>query len=293
MINISTTPGSSCILNTTQVISPGAFLNITSGSNFVINGGILDNPSALKDSTVLTKLILIDTTITSPDDTLTILEYRYDDIKRVEGIVMKEYYNTPYEDSNVIKYFYKGNDTFPFKEIENEFYSHYLFYNEINKVIKDSVTTSNGQFEMPEHVNNFSYSGTTIFRQTIFYNFNQISLDTIFQTFSTGNVVAQNAASSNYGYTFQLDDHPNPMYQVTNRINAEFPVFSGDSTFVMSQQKNNYTQIFNLESEDSHNKYIYDYVYKQNGYPAYFRSYNKSTGLPVYAGTGIYTYTRL
>ena len=211
------------------------------------------------------------------------------------SVTLTESYKTDDEYFSFINYQYDGDDTLPNKLSEDETFILYRSYDAQGFIIKDSVNIRYSNLdEEPDHTNNFSYHGDSIFLKIDNYSYFPTSYDTVVQTFSNGNVVTQRTLSSagGYGDTFQLDNHPNPMYKGRYYFNFDGPLYSGDSTFAIGQQKNNYTEIKNAYKGSTHNQYIYQYVYKQNGYPIFFRSYNISSGLPVYAGTGIYKYRK-
>ena len=292
VINIGSAIGDSCVLNTTQSILPGATLNIMSGANFIIRGGILYNP-AIDDSILLSKIILVDTTLVSPNDTISILEYTYDINKRVTKTKLTEYYKTDDEDSVVLYYFYSGNDTLPFKMLADGHRLHYRSYDASARLLKDSINISFdvGSPEEPEQTNYFTYYSDRIVIHRIVYFFGPSeSYDTVVHITTNGNISEQLSTLTANDFTFEFDTHPNPMYKIKDNLNPDGPIYSGDSTFAIGQQQNNYTEI--RDPSGGHDEYLYQYGYKANAYPAYFRQYHILAGLPVYAGTGIYKYTQ-
>lgn len=292
VINIGSAIGDSCVLNTMQTILSGATLNIMPGANLIIRGGILYNP-AIDDSILLSKIILVDTTQVSPTDTISIFEYTYDIKKRVIKTKLTEYYKTDDEDSIVLNYFYSGNDTLPFKMFEDGYFWHYRSYDGSARLLKDSINLSfDVGTEEPYRTNYFTYYTDRIVIHTIAYAFVPDEYyDTVIHITTNGNISEQlSTRNYNNNFTFEFDTHPNPLYKIKNNLNPGGLIFTGDSTFVIGQQKNNYTAIRN--PSNGHDEYLYQYGYKANAYPAYFRQYHILEGVTFYAGTGIYKYTK-
>ena len=230
---------------------------------------------------VLSKFLFVDINVSATDTTGS-YEYVYDSLKRVTAINYYDGNNNTASLGEISTYYYKGSDTLAYKMTEKDFdpsYPHFFttlyFYDNLKRLIKDSLIYSPADFE----VDQFNYSNNMIIATLEYTNNNDprdnsIETDTGFIG-TTGDVIKTNTLVNRgiNGYyidNFTFDNNPNPFYQLNIRSTYN-PV--PDFNFFLEGyylQKNN---VVLDASEDPFNHTLlgqgtYTYTYNALGFPA-------------------------
>lgn len=98
------------------------------------------------DSIYIRRLILLDTTLPTGSDTVHVIKYSYDGMKRLEQIVWKDLYGGVNRPDEYYTLFYTGNDTLPSRlefSMTGAQATKFLYYSD-GFVIKDSTAGSVG-----------------------------------------------------------------------------------------------------------------------------------------------------
>lgn len=268
------------------------------------------------DSTLLSMFVELDSTVASPFDTISKGLYTYDSQKRLIK------YDYVYYDAGVIAvppglqftntYFYLGNDTLPFKEIDyvNEqglifIETIYHFYT-TGKPIKDSVVFGSGR----SLVHKYYYLLTKVVDSTTQYSptapfVASYGYSVFYKEFANNNIVsnkdsfflADNTTPLSYrlltvdNYAFTYDSFKNPLY----RFNHLDPYYSGYFPKLNGYEalgKNNlldYTHVRVGTLNDLNEQTISRYEYNTNGYPKIVRTADVNSPLDYFKGLYFYT----
>jgi len=298
-------------------------------SLFILFAGILisivgcrksNNNSTNNSGPLLSELVDLDATLSAPDDTSFVEKFSYDNSERVTESLQLEY-NLPGVDTiEKDTYYYNGSDTLPYKTLHYEnspdsallpfdvAYNYesgningtstiYYFYLS-GKLIEDSAIGYNYT-----QTNTYSYVGNSVIRNqssTTNGTANSVYVDTFYQTSQNGNLINQidtlyrapSFDNITEGFAYQLDDHPNPLY---NRSITPFAVLEIDGLNADPEQKNNFTSInsYSASPNDSTSEIdSYVYTYNSNGYPKSALGYDddNNTGGSILSDTLIYVY---
>jgi hypothetical protein len=272
----------------------------------------LNTPTQGGNSTMLKKVILLDTSLPTGLDTISKAIIEYDNQNRVVQV------NASYKDQNLpptssfpfydsLVYFYNGNDTQPFKVIKSkasfltiEKDTGFLFY-AAGKVIRDSIRSSYLSILPPPtppveqiKVNIFTDNGNT----TNVLTYLSMTLNppswppacpgtTIFQkTYVNGNITYQfgdYTSCSSIGTSetnhFIFDTHPNPGYT----FSVPYPIIDEDLN--LSDQKNNILETWDTAPGDGFRN---TYTYRADGYPLIVRGVDLTD--PTITWKGFYIY---
>ncbi len=272
----------------------------------------LNTPTEGGNSTMLKKMIVLDTTLTAGLDTLRKVIIEYDNQNRVVQV------NTSYKDESLpptssfpyydsLVYFYNGNDTLPFKAIKSTAYflniekdTSFLFY-AAGKVIKDSIRSSYLSTLPPPgppvesiKVNFFTDNGNT----TNVLTYLSMTLNppswppacpgtTIFQkTYVNGNITYQfgdytdcSGIGTSETNHFIFDTHPNPGYT----FSIPYPIMDEDLN--LSDHKNNILETWDIAPGDGFKN---TYTYRADGYPLIVRGVDLTN--PTITRKGFYIY---
>ena len=279
------------------------------GHNITVNSGVNLNITGTANATILSMYIEIDTTAIAPLDTLSKMNFHYDNAKRNTGIDL--FY---YEDGVVATqeykatFFYNGNDTLPFKRIyitpflENTdpgFANDtcFFFYADSKLITDSSVHLSNSSPHAM--VNNYVYNNAGIIRTLTHYNydpvFTYVQIDTIYLERLNGNITKQNDTSYQStapanNFKFDYDNHPNPFYRTQNKITFDntYPIYSIETFIEDIFEKNNAVEINQFQGTSHyHTKHVYEY--RANGYPKIVRYYDQNS--PTSFGKALYFYS--
>jgi len=290
-IYISPAPGDSCVLNTVQTIAAGASLIVTAGSNFIIAGGILNNP----DSIYLDKILFIYTDSIS-SDTSDIWQYSYDDQKRVVRLQDSApgYPGNPLPETYL--YYYSDTASIPFKSmylyadaVMNDTSISYYSYNSNRQRVSDTIYRylRNADFSPAIYgiirtIKQYDHAGSSIVGtslDSLIYQengnidiSNTSSRDTAW--LDAGGNVSSNRRYNyftnelSYSGEFTYDNHASPFARLSNF--PARPVFPGDITLLWK-----FPQPHNMLSSDETSndwpdhfvqQYL-NYLYNSNGYP--------------------------
>lgn len=267
--------------------------------------------SVQADSTMLSKLILLDTTLPAGLDTTEKTIIEYDSHGRAVQV------NRYFKDETVpptnsfaffdsLAFYYNGNDTLPFKAIKSSkdaismWKDTAFFFYAAAKVIKDSIRSSYLTLIPPPmtaeelRVNFFTDNGNTtqvtqLFTQTLnppvwpppcpgTYIYQK--------TYVNGNITYQfgdYTSCSGFGTSvsdhFIFDNHPNPGYT----FSVPYPII--DEGIYVSDHKNNILETWFYAPGDGFRN---TYTYRADGYPLIVRGYDLTD--PTYRWKGIYIY---
>jgi hypothetical protein len=254
------------------------------------------------DSTLLSKFILLNKSVSSPHDTLLIAYYKYDDKKRItQGTVLYyNYYTKPDTTAfqatiyDIAKLYYANDtDTLPFKVINTRVGGNggffqttidtvYRYYDAIGRIAKDSIHLSSnlGNFLKAVTVskNDFSYNGSYTYKKFYDYTAGVFGgIDTIFKTTSGSNFIYQKKYSIDIkDYTFTFDNHPNPLYR--NGFGV-YPIIGADITAIDEAE-------IGVKTDIQKNNYLYANETYQNGWPNTGISYKYINFLYTYRADG-------
>jgi hypothetical protein len=252
-------------------------------------------PTTLIDTSLISKIIGFDTTKSTPFDTTYIIQYNYDNFKRVVNIIYTGYNNSGSIDTlnqylETQTNYYIGSDTLPhqtvrhFNSVNNEYnYNSYYQYTSNSILTYDSSiyfdlrpTPSTPYSE----VSTFSISSNPK-RQIIHSYFNNL-IDTIFigTTTQSGNILAQQMTSNSQNvllnsFVLSYDTMINP-FKKLNTWTRQFPNFLYQQDWIFSKglvnshmTTNNITKITynNVNGSGQNFECRYVYKYNANRYP--------------------------
>ena len=288
-IIIATTPGDSCVLNIAQSISAGAFLTVTSGSNFIISGGILNNVGSIW----LDKIIFTFTDSSGTDTTNTFL-YSYDNLMRVINVKDSVSADTMhYIDDNTHCY-YLNADTLPFKVDWSSNYGQwfqdtsliYIIYDSVGRRIVDTLYTKHtdifGYEGMKKVTRRYEYYPDFIYGESfdsIIYEkngvINPVNIRDTAWLDVRGNVIK----NKRYDFfsnellhlgMYDYDGHPNPMRRLSNaKVYHIFP-YDITSPWFFPQPNNMLSSDEYSQSQGQWNSEYTNYMYQSKGYPKQF-----------------------
>jgi len=261
-------------------------------------------PVSTNDSIYLSKFIALDTTLPSGQDTLYIMEFFYDNNKRLTRSTGAEN-DPPAFDAWEDKYFYTGNDTLPYMVIENSTYqgSPYIvdtvLYTYTNGIV--SRDTSNSYF-----VNNGARFDQSGFRYTksgnsvaikgtyTFYVYGpppdvtQYS-GTASLVYSGENIIQQTTTPGTLAYDYMqatYDNEVNPLY----RFDVHYPLLGAGRINFDAQKNNEVSSDLGDSPTSLYWKYRTSYVYRLDGYPLISRTIDLLD--PGHHEKGLFFYTK-
>lgn len=252
------------------------------------------------DSTVLVKVIDLDTTKISGLDTLRVYQYNYDNLKRLTstevrldamsgGFAIKTF-NT--------MHYYNGTDTLPFKEIENvkqhsSFdinYTKYCSYQN-GKLVYDSIV-SNFQYTTARKythesnrliVNSTIYTTPTPSTQVRYIYLTRVNGNTIIQLDTTDGVI------NNFLYSYDNKINPFANKPQSPLIERSAPYYLHNTySEEMAHERNNITEMSATSGYTLLLKYSYEYNSK--GLPIIARVYSQNSN---YHFKRLFFYTKL
>jgi hypothetical protein len=251
---------------------------------------------------LLSEFIKLDTMQQTPNDTLEVDTYKYDNSNRwiyEDDIVFNDVFpakrDSGYE--NTTTNFYVGTSAVPYLDIITESQSgvlqttnndYLLSYSPQGLLLKDSDVETDAGFPDITIVYNNTYTGSTITQVSVdLSDPTNPSYDTVTQTKLNGNIIAQVGSVNNAdgaNFTASFDTHPFPF---PDTYLSQFVNIGNDN--VDFGQKNNLIEIQGpVIGTPTH--YKYQYTYNTNGYPATVIEYDWSSGNPVFVYKGIYIY---
>jgi hypothetical protein len=257
-----------------------------------------NNPST--NVPLLTQYVLLDTTVTAPNDTLVLTKLVYDNSKRVIQMLHYEYPSSVAVLTQSFSFYYNNADTTPYKLVYYENIGgnsgsdtvYYFYAGATNTVIADS-TVSPGSTT----TNKYAYSNNIVIRNQVIMDPGVSSYtDTFYQTKSNGNIISQvdtlyhNSQVIIQNFSYQFDSHPNPLYKPYIPIT----VLEEDGLNESPQQRNNYTSINEYSNDggssiDATNT-ICSFTYGVNGYPVKAVEQDNSQNPPAYGANTIFIY---
>jgi hypothetical protein len=264
-----------------------------------------NNNNSPENSVRLSEYVMLDTTLSAPNDTLSIYHFTYDNSNRLISGTEVDFGSV--HDSvevDLSQNFYQGADTLPYKgyEIDRDLttpaidYDTVLLYYDANgrstgdSIRETYVDHSNNTTTNYRSSDRWTYSGS----QVTWLNYNYLpysafpNTDTVAQTVSNGDVVSQNelAFGGGQNYTFSFDNHSNPFYSISG---GNTPIYdtAPEESVMNDPQKNNYTR---LQESLSGTDYRNTYTYLSNGWPATVVFYDWSSGSGVFQYKGVYIY---
>jgi len=272
-------------------------------------GDIIPRPTdsiTTNDGTLLVKYVEIDSTPGVGTDTSMIINFEYDEQKRLTELNIFRSDDTTTTERTLHKYAYQynGADTFPYKilyttiEVND---TSYLFYNTEGKLILDSTFSKHGTSPVRLSKTSYKYFNGYFITNTDEQN-SPSSLDSNFVTNSNGNMTSLSAAIYSlpdmlllykYNYSFSYDNHPNPFYNIP-AMHSTMPVLGYPSSPIGVLQKNNPTYISGNEATfNTTTTETITYTYQPNGYPSAFYSSSlntlDNTGLRLYKAIFFYS----
>ena len=251
----------------------------------------IDNVTSptLEDTTRLKKFIILDTRQTSPNDTLFIYNYLYDNFRRCSKITVKDYQN------NSLGYtynYYRGTDTLiTFRKLINQVYSdsvyEYFNYSNDGQMLLDSVlefhSGSAVTLTYKYAINNNSLTTSIIHSNGLPFLIGkyQINKD------NSGNITTEKDSSFSYNsgsYFYKnnsdlfstYDIYQCPFYRIYPKrlTDLDYELITVDDIFPFSGffQKNNIktktrTTLPSTSGLDNYNE-TYQYIYNVNNYPS-------------------------
>ena len=236
------------------------------------------------DSTLISRVILLDTTLPSHFDSIYYYQFEYDQQKRVAFIYEFDK-SGPVVDTYVVTHlFYQGNDTLPYKgisrfDLSTNVEELFKYYDGSGKLVKDSFIKSGppGGIE----VRRYSYltgrlkinwewwfpsvgvhdSSTSYMSQVRNGNNILSQKDTIDDTNSGGGFYTSS-------FNYQYDKHPNPFKKGWHY----FPFYQYRDILSDNFSDNNFTDTYaelkdHLTGTTNITHYQYAYQYNANGFP--------------------------
>jgi len=249
------------------------------------------NPTPSDSTFLIKKFIVLDTTLSAPNDTIFRYTFFYDNLKRCSSFIAGDGI-----DSFAIYNFFNGTDTLITKRKFYDFTSgdstvDYLTYSPTGKILADSILEYSTTFGLTNFYLNYqnttNQNGTIIvksdgtqFEYNIFstlrdINGNLLNVKDSLSVLNGSNYVLTETANSNISY----DNKINPLYKIVPNflVNVQIessPIFTF-FPFQSLPQKNNIlteTKIFNPQTQglDNFNN-SFQYVYNSNNYPILVR----------------------
>lgn len=280
------------VLNYDIVIDVDAYcrsLNLN-GHNATVNSGIQLYVTGSNDNvdTLLSRYVVIDTTVSSVD-TFKTIDFYYDDLKRNTSFVSIEYSsngNPSYRYGG--SFFYNGSGRLPYM---GSYYSgssntQTRFFNyENGRLVYDSSGNT---------VIHYTYLTDTIIKQTVNYSTSSTVTDTVHVEYdNNGNIVHQidsTATFSRQNFFYILDNHPNPFN--STQLNC-YRVLNSLETFIEeSFAKKNMLEVNQYYDVNGHYHSLYGYGYKANGYPKEIWGYDPVNPTAPTAGKALFIYTQ-
>lgn len=247
----------------------------------------INTSNAGADSNYLSKQTFVDGTLGSPDSSA--IFYHFDAQKRVISVSLQDLVSPVPGYAATANYFYHGNDSLPFKELDistdpaiNDTSVSYKFYNAAGKLVVDSIITSyfiGGNYTKYKTINTFTYNANMIYNEsnrTVIYDAGgglalyTTSRDTITLD-SRGNAIKL-ISEGGYVETFAYDQKPAASLKLN--INNIFPIsFGTDYEYEQIGSKNN--RIYWREDHPTFppGGYVYfdvstQYTYLNSGFPS-------------------------
>lgn len=278
----------------------------------------LDNPvtpPVTDDSTLLVKYVQLDSVASGQFDTSFIMDYSYDNMKRMTALYASEpstgsYYRSfglYYNNTDTLPYKITGIESYSGTTVSQTFDTTFFTYNSSGLVETDSVTIKEIDSSGTTYrhgAKHYSYSsGKIIINKSGVYSkasFGIPETDSILITTQNGNIVTQSIftydsttisipSSNDFAGTF--DNNPNPFYLIRG-FSATSPYVEVDIDIIQVLQKNNCTRSFQSNGSGWQNLKTATYSYRSNGYPSvsYLVNSDTSTTGSILYSKGIYTY---
>ena len=232
------------------------------------------------DSTLLNKLVLLDTTLSAPFDSIEYLIAKYDLKKRPIEVQYLIRNGLILDTGYIINNYFSGNDTMPYKAIVTDHQmdvstTSFLIYNSSGKLIADS---SIERFFGDSAIitNKYIYQSSRLCVEYNYRNSNGLSssgTNCFYQTFTGSNLLEQKDTSdlTGIGYAISL------LYQFNNTLNplrklgfGQNLYYHGEETLIENTSKYNFLDIYTKREELNPPSIIdidhYRYSYQYNNY---------------------------
>jgi hypothetical protein len=216
------------------------------------------------DSIYLSRYVILDTTQVAPNDTLAVLEFQYDQLKRNIGIIGKEYIAGVADITLRYNFLYNGSDTLPHKWTSEEFSpgnppdrdTSYCRFSQGKLVYDSSIYRYQQSAPLISKnilVRNISYYSNRMVissTNTTFYFAGQLSTDTTTETFYfqtlNGNVIKQidtSLFSTIREISFSYDAGANPFLRTqAPLVLGEYPWYDIIISEVLNFGRNNFLE---------------------------------------------------
>lgn len=271
------------ILTTISVIILPFMLMISSCQK----GIELEQKPAIDDGTLISKVILLDTTQPAPLDSIWYTSFQYDQQKRVITICRLERNGLSLDTILVTHLYYKGNDTLAYRGVTDYHTSGsteelFKYYDESGKLIKDSLIDNSGMLTI--RVQRYAYltnrlriddvvmipSAGVNDRSTYYFSQQRSSNNNNSNILSQKDTVDYTATGGGFyvrTLTYQYDNHPNPFRMDWHY----FPFYQFDEAIPDNSGTNNFTETYGENNDVSGNTDIshrrYSYQYNSAGFP--------------------------
>ena len=241
----------------------------------------LDKPTG-NDSTLLEKFVLVDTTVTPPNDTVYYFKVVYDANKRASKLFRVDFNGTLKDTVLTYNYFYTGSDTLPFKMVMTSAFGVdqvYLSYDGQGKVIIDSTIENYATGATILTVERYTYMAGLV-KANIKLVDAQGNTSTYaknyYQARTGSNIFTQSDTSfaSVPGYAVNLnhqyDNKPNPLKILFPGV---YPYYQGEELIDENMSDNNFVETYCKREEVNPSSLIdidhlvYHYIYTANGLP--------------------------
>lgn len=250
--------------------------------------------NAQQDEPLLERLVLLDTTLPAPLDTIYYGKFLYDAQRRINKIFWITI-SAPDRDTVFQTAYYNGNDTLPYKWVTSGAdgsTEDFIFYDVSGKVVVDSLRVTDVMGTSVE-VEKYSYLTGYLKKEVKFTDILgavTTRTDTIYQVRSGNNILQQRDTSISFipGDVYvvtlncQYDNRPNPLKKGFRKY---IPYYMGEETLEDNLSDNNFLSIsterktLNSLTVFDVDHYTYTYVYGTNGLPkiAWEREVNNGT----------------
>jgi hypothetical protein len=250
--------------------------------------------SGQQGETLLERLVLLDTTLPAPLDTIYYGKFLYDAQKRINKIFWITI-SAPDRDTVFQTAYYNGNDTLPYKWVTSGAdgsTEDFIFYDVSGKVVADSMRVTDIMGTSVE-VQRYSYLTGYLKKEVKFTDILgavTIRTDTIYQVRSGNNILQQRDTSTSFipgdiyvvALNYQYDNRPNPLKRVFRKY---IPYYVGEEMLEDNLSDHNFLDIsterktLNPLTIIDVDHYTYTYVYGTNGLPkiAWERDVNNGT----------------
>jgi hypothetical protein len=263
-----------------------------------------------KDTPVLlTRLVLLDTTLTTPNDTIGIYQVRYDDKFRTSWLQFEEYGGQGRIVSRTTRnYLYQGTDSMVsrvdhirtniFPTSSNTYHDTTYFVFQDGKLMHDSTV-----FDQPFYkTTRYRYYNGMIEKNALYRNTNgntTVGQGYYHPQFVNGNLVQQTDTSTdvnNPGSTFYVNSdyelgylsNPDPFYRVVKPMSRQYLTvddwtYWGPPSFVSpnlpyTNRHDNDSRTSTGSTSSSRNLSTYTYEFRPDGYPLVMRQFETELG---------------